>query len=224
MDGLAVPRASIDATPEQLITFVIAYATLLTARWEAREQNIPAHQHRVNWAELEDRHVELEVLLWMLYQAHVEHLPEGAGQSTDAAGLTIGVASTFCLTEVGEAFALLFLSHAFSDEDHEFNNVWNLVRLGSLTPRYDSTNRVFTWGQHVLKRYRQPSLNQEQILQAAEELNWIGWFDDPLPGVTGVNPKVRLHDTIKDLNRRQTPHLVHFMGDGTGTRVGWMLR
>jgi len=35
---------------------------------------------------------------------------------------------------------------------------------------------------------------------------------------------VRLHDTIKNLNRHQYPHLVHFKGDGTGTMVGWELR
>ena len=37
-------------------------------------------------------------------------------------------------------------------------------------------------------------------------------------------PKVRLHDTIKDLNRRQSLSVVHFHGDGTGRRVGWALR
>jgi hypothetical protein len=35
---------------------------------------------------------------------------------------------------------------------------------------------------------------------------------------------VILHDTVKDLNRRQRVPLVHFMGAGTGTRVGWELR
>jgi hypothetical protein len=34
---------------------------------------------------------------------------------------------------------------------------------------------------------------------------------------------VRLHDTIKDLNRRQRRAFIHFVGDGTGKRVGWEL-
>jgi hypothetical protein len=76
----------------------------------------------------------------------------------------------------------------------------------------------------VLKRFRQPSANQELILQSAEELGWARWFDDPLPRGQANNPKMRLHDTIKDLNRRQSPPLVHFKGDGSGTRVGWELR
>jgi hypothetical protein len=32
---------------------------------------------------------------------------------------------------------------------------------------------------------------------------------------------VRLHDAIKDLNRRQRRSLVRFKGDGTDSRVGW---
>jgi hypothetical protein len=38
------------------------------------------------------------------------------------------------------------------------------------------------------------------------------------------SPKVRLHDTIKALNRHQAPYLVHFKGDGTGTRIAWEYR
>jgi len=41
------------------------------------------------------------------------------------------------------------------------------------------------------------------VLTAAQEMHWQPWFDDPLPLRAGINPKVRLHDTIKDLNRRQ---------------------
>src|SRR5437764_640806 len=56
------------------------------------------------------------------------------------------------------------------------------------------------------------------------ELRWTRWLDDPLPRKPGKCSKQRLHDTIKDLNRRQTPHLIQFKGDGTGTRVGWEYR
>ena len=64
----------------------------------------------------------------------------------------------------------------------------------------------------------------ELILCAAEELFWATWIDDPLPRQAGMNAKVRLHDTIKDLNRRQHPYVIQFKGDGTGTRVGWEYR
>jgi YD repeat-containing protein len=87
-----------------------------------------------------------------------------------------------------------------------------------------SEGRVFLWGSHVLKCFRQPSGNQELVLRAAEELGWPTWFDDPLPRAPRVNAKARLHDTIKALNRNQDRPLIHFRGDGTGTRVGWQFR
>jgi hypothetical protein len=76
----------------------------------------------------------------------------------------------------------------------------------------------------VLKHFLQPACNQVILLCAAEELRWPAWFDDPLPPAPRKNSKKRLHNTIQDLNRRQTPQLVHFKGDGTGTRVGWEYR
>jgi hypothetical protein len=45
-------------------------------------------------------------------------------------------------------------------------------------------------------------------------------FDDPLAFVRDKNPKILLHDTIKDLNRRHSPYLIHFKGDGIGRRIG----
>jgi hypothetical protein len=94
--------------------------------------------------------------------------------------------------------------------------------LGQFLPCYDSEYRVLHWGAHLLKCFHQPAENQELILLAEEELNWPIWMDDPLPRLTGKNPKVRIHDTIKDLNRHHYESgLVHFRGDGSGTRIGW---
>jgi hypothetical protein len=109
-------------------------------------------------------------------------------------------------------------------DDERFEEAWQMLRVGRLTPRYDGDAHSLAWGWHVLKSYRQPSANQEIILAAAEELGWAAWFDDPLPGRGKGIPKVRLHDTIKNLNRRQSPHLVRFKGNGTGECVGWELR
>jgi hypothetical protein len=75
-----------------------------------------------------------------------------------------------------------------------------------------------------VKAYAQTSSYQDLVLRAAEELGWPPLFDDPLPRLPGMNPKVRLHDTIKSLNRHQKAAILHFHGDGTGTRVGWNFR
>jgi hypothetical protein len=132
--------------------------------------------------------------------------------------------SHFALNDHGRAVAEDFLVHVLFPDNDSLEAAWDQIQLGRFTPSYDSEDRVFVWGLHLLKRFRQPSHNQEAILRAAEEMNWPLWFDDPLPRVLGMNPKVRLHDTIKWLNQRQAKCLIHFKGDGTGTRLGWEYR
>src|SRR5262249_12965343 len=131
----------------------------------------------------------------------------------------------FALNDGGARFADEFLAKVLSPVDAaESRQARGWLRLGDLVPRYDRSDRLFTWGPHVLKPFRQPSFHHERVLCTAEELSWPSCFADPLPRGKLRSPKVRLHDTIKDLNRRQGPHLVHFKGDGTGTRIGWELR
>jgi hypothetical protein len=73
----------------------------------------------------------------------------------------------------------------------------------------------------VVKEFRLPSPNQETVLMAFEEEGWPPRIDDPLPQHSGVDPKRRLHDTIKSLNRNQKRGRMRFMGDGTGEGVRW---
>jgi hypothetical protein len=171
-----------------------------------------------------------EGLAWMLYHAHLQHRAPAAASAArgEPAGTVestrIHEGSTLSLTEAGVQFADRFLARALLPADEaEMAGLRGVFQLGRLVPSYDAERRIFRWGQHVLKHFRQPSPSQEVILRTAEELGWPAWFDDPLPRGHG-NAKQRLHDTIKDLNRRQKPYLVHFLGDGTGTRVGWQLR
>jgi hypothetical protein len=167
----------------------------------------------------------------MLFQNHIEHLqsvssPAGGQASFPPANsLLLSETSCFTLTEVGEAFANWFLADALvSLEDGAFEAARDGLVLGRLDPSYDREIHIFSWGRHILKHFRQPSVNQEIVLSAAEEMGWPTSFDDPIPRKRGQKAKVRCHDTIKNLNRRQTPHLVQFKGDGTGTRIGWEYR
>jgi hypothetical protein len=109
-------------------------------------------------------------------------------------------------------------------DELRFKTVARDFRFGCLLPHFDANARVFRWGAHVLKKYRQPAKNQITILEAAEELGWPNSFDDPLPRVAGIATKVRCHDAIKRLNHHQRPHLIHFEGDGTGCGIGWAYR
>ena len=74
-----------------------------------------------------------------------------------------------------------------------------------------------------MKRFKWTAANQETILVAFEEEGWPARIDDPLPQQPEQDPKRRLSDTIKCLNRKQTNELIRFRGDGTGEGVTWEL-
>jgi hypothetical protein len=218
------------ATPEHLLQFLLAYCRLLAACYEAKGHGLAPADAPVECRRLLRIGIGADVLLWMLYQGHADHFGEDsqAGERTawrPRPSALVRNGSALALTPLGQAFGELLVGKILlPEEDEELQWAWGLLRVGALTPRYDKENRLFTWGRHLLKSYRQPSANQELILVAAEELEWAGWFDDPLPRRGKGNPKGRLHDAIKNLNRHQSPYLVRFKGDGTGMRVGWELR
>jgi hypothetical protein len=88
-------------------------------------------------------------------------------------------------------------------------------------PHWDGDLRVLRVGTCMVKKYMLPSPNQETILAAFQEEGWPRHIDDPLSPKGDQDPKCRLHDTIKRLNRHQRMRLLHFSGDGTGTGVCW---
>ncbi len=93
----------------------------------------------------------------------------------------------------------------------------------SLAPRWDRDRHEFSVGGRLVKVFKLPSPNQEAVLMAFEEEDWPARIDDPLRRDPNIDPKRRLHDTIKGLNRNQKRHLIRFIGDGTGEGVGWEL-
>ena len=90
-----------------------------------------------------------------------------------------------------------------------------------VSPLWDRDRRQLSLGGTLVKQYKLPSPNQEMILSAFEEEGWPPRIDDPLPPVSEMNPKRRLHDTIKSLNRHQKNCIVRFAGDGRGEGVLW---
>jgi hypothetical protein len=132
--------------------------------------------------------------------------------------------SCFVLTDLGHEFACAFADYSYGGDPNEMQWLKDLVWIGPLPPKFNTDERRLEWGRHLIKCFRQPAQNQELILKAAQELYWPSWFDDPLPRVPWTSAKKRLHDTIQDLNRRQQSGWIKFVGDGTGTRVGWHFR
>jgi hypothetical protein len=88
-------------------------------------------------------------------------------------------------------------------------------------PQWDAEYRALRVGGCVIKEYRVPSTSQEAILTAFQEEAWPHRIHDPLPPLDNIEPKTRLHDTIKRLNRHHKQRLIRFHGDGTGEGVCW---
>jgi len=219
---LLAPNRPRPPRPDELLALAAAYAELLAAAWRASDDPLP-RARAVALGVLEG--VPRALLLWLLYQGHAEHLAGTGAGVGPSASLILRGGSCLALTPEGESFAALFLARLLrARNERDLHEACSAVPLGELAPSYRNDSRQFLWGRHLLKSFRQGAANQELILRAAQEMGWPDWFDDPLPRRGGCDPKVRLHDTIKDLNRRQLLPLVRFKGDGTGTRVGWELR
>ncbi len=92
-------------------------------------------------------------------------------------------------------------------------------------PHWEMEARRLWLGDRLLLQFRQPAPHQTRLLQAFEEQRWVsGHIDDPLPRSEVENDedaKRRLHETIKNLNRRLPGGTIRFRGDGTGQGVRW---
>lgn len=92
-------------------------------------------------------------------------------------------------------------------------------------PRWEEETRRLWLGDRVLREFRQPAPNQTLLLAAFQESEWREQrIDDPLPpqaGESAAEAKVRLQQTIKNLNRLLPEGSIRFRGDGTGQGVFW---
>ncbi len=90
-------------------------------------------------------------------------------------------------------------------------------------PVWDVVRRELRVARRLVKRFRWRAPNQETLLAVFEEEGWPPRLDDPLPRLPEQDPRRRLHDTIKCLNRNQEHPLLRFHGDGSGEGVSWEL-
>jgi hypothetical protein len=226
--ALLVPRDPYAASGSECLVFVLAYLRLLRARGEARARHADPLASPVPLGDFRPWDSGDTVLFRLLFQGHAEHLRLTPGSPPApcplARSLLLDDASAFALSDAGEEFAGYLVSACLDPENVRGAGPGDLLVLGRLTPSYNSADRVFAWGCHVLKCFRQPADNQEIVLCSFEEVGWPDWLDDPLPRAAGQNPKRHLHDTIRDLNRHQALPLIHFKGDGSGERMGWEYR
>jgi hypothetical protein len=94
----------------------------------------------------------------------------------------------------------------------------------AMRPRWDGERRQLWYGKQLVKHFRRRAGCQETVLAAFEEEGWPPRIDDPLPRVAEIDPRDRLHDAVRRLNRGHLVRRLAFRRDGTGQGVTWSRR
>jgi hypothetical protein len=177
-------------------------------------------------------------LRWLVCKGYVQHARDVTRPDDDSrefrssAELTFSKRSCFVLTDEGAAYARSLLSKECripalqsreSKGSSSNGNGKSTVPASAIKPRWDGARHELWAGDQLVKQFKGQALNQETILAVFEEEGWPSRIDDPLPLADEIDPKRRLHDTIKCLNRKQRHELIHFRGDGTGEGIIWEL-
>ena len=188
----------------------------------AQSCNRPEWDFAVEVQELRVRGVSTADLRWLMANGWVEHRLEVSNeqqanrQFEKTSGFKIGDSSCFQLTEIGKELAEELKRSAKHRKNASIDDSG-----ACLQPSWDCIRHELRLGNRLVKKFKWRAQNQEAILSAFEEESWPARIDDPLPPVMGKNPKRRLSDAIKCLNRHQSLSLIRFSGDGTGEGVLW---
>lgn len=213
-------------------------ALLLQATTLAAEVEREAWDFAVEIATLHLAGVSNSDLRWMICKGYVQHSyevtePLETSRRFRACNeLSFSNRSCFVLTSKGQRFARQIVtqnSHSTDVRNHtDGNGAFKSPGKSLSEPTMQIACPVWDSGRHqlrvadvIVKEFKLPSPNQETILSAFEEEQWPPCVADPLPVHPDLDPKRRLHDTIKSLNRNQRTFLIRFMGDGTGEGVRW---
>jgi hypothetical protein len=212
-----------------------ALAELLKAREYADSAQQDVWQFAVEIATLRHFGLTESDFRWLVCVGYVEHAREVTRLEDDSrefrrtGNLSFSKHSCFVLTRGGVAFA--------RDPANGQRNVKDVIAKVErespklecpgngkpLVPHWDAGRRELRLNEVLVKHFKWTAPNQELILAAFEEDGWATHVDDPLLPDPDQDPKRRLSDTIKCLNRNQQNALIHFRGDGTGEGVIWEL-
>jgi len=174
---------------------------------------------------------------WLLLKDLVDHGHEQRNPSPDQAPdrrefrrdrrLVFRKKSCFVLTEAGVAIARTLRGRpaepALAAEDKPPWQATNPQPEEARVPTWDRHRQQLVLGKAIVKEFKVPAANQEQILAAFQEEGWPVHIDDPLPPRPDQDPKQRLHSTVNALNRNQKSRLIRFRGDGRGEGIRWEL-
>jgi len=161
-------------------------------------------------------------LLHMGYLAHAREITrlEDSGRTFRPVSHSLFSRRTcFVLTEEGALFGKAASGDGPQRCKHDALTCAQQLKM--LGPVWDATRQELRVNGLLVKQFKSPAANQETVLAAFQEEGWPPRIDDPLPPHSLLDPKRRLHDTIKCLNRNQKHPLIHFRGDGRGEGVLW---
>ena len=167
-------------------------------------------------------------LRWLVRKGYVEHAQEitvngDSERQFRSAGVKLSKRSCLVLTDDGAAYAQSLMS---GETRIPTSSGTETVPQGDngddqptspatpIKPRWDGERHELWVGDQLVKQFKGQAKNQETILAVFEEEGWPPRIDDPLSLAEEIDPKRRLHDTIKCLNRKQRYQLIHFRGEG----------
>ncbi|HEX3151333.1 MAG TPA: hypothetical protein VHR66_24860 [Gemmataceae bacterium] len=242
LNGVPPPDGSSGEIPHEVKEMLKGGLALLWRAFEyARDLDIDNCEFAVECDALYHAGLSAIDLRWLLARQYVECTcktpPSGSGKLSSVSSQNVdGTNDCFVLTSSGAALALQLLTKtraAASQLQLESAQLASVAEpairgmdaadVGKKRPSWDRDQKVLRYGQWIVKQFKCLAANQETILMAFEEDGWPTRIDDPLPQKLNQDPKCRLHDTIKCLNRNHRARLIRFSGDGTGEGVVWTL-
>jgi hypothetical protein len=211
----------IAVTPARRSRLAAAMPLLQEAFDDAHALNDDVWQFAVTVKELFKVGLTGPDLRWLIAHGVVGHAVErlrgsdGPRSFRSLPDLCLVARSCFVLTDEGaRVLALWFPTTLFIESPMASNPD------SSSRPSWNGRSRELTWQGQLVKRFRVVAPNQQLILEAFEEDGWPTRIDDPLDGRCD-DPRQRLHDAVRNLNRHQRGPQVRFRRDGSGEGVCW---
>ncbi|MCX7428826.1 MAG: hypothetical protein NTW96_24770 [Planctomycetia bacterium] len=167
-------------------------------------------------------------LRWLIYKGLVEHgwevTPVGAKTRSFRPDMGITLSQRSCFVATATGLSLAGACSAAADKRPSRPTIV-ASRDGHVSkssgPHWDAARRELRLDGVLVKRFRQPSANQERILSAFQEEGWPPSIEDPLPPDPDQAPEHRLNHAVSRLNGYQRHRLIRFEGNGGGDGVVW---
>lgn len=206
----------------------LAVTRLYQAAKLATDCQCERQEFSVSWDELSRMDLRREELKWLLIKNVVkESMPVlDANDRTSHLNNRTDFSSNamFVIADLGFELVEQCQRDAKLHQSTDDRSSQTSFAQQELKPSWDSERHELRCGTKVVKKFKWRAANQETILATFEEEGWPAHIDDPLPQEPAIDPKRRLADAIKSLNRHQKASVVRFCGDGTGQGVLWELK